>query len=103
MLNRMVITLPLFAIGFSLTLNDSQRDLALLRLFQPDPRDDRALGGGDVPVVNKKFFLIAAAPATFMTAGPSPTNWSPRKASDGTPPSPTPSASAPPSPPSPGS
>ena len=67
-LNRLVITLPLFAIGFSLTLIDfnviwryfawSNQTLAMIVLW----------AAAMYLAVNKKLFVIAAAPATFMTA-----------------------------------
>ena len=66
--NRLAITVPLFAIGFSLTLIDfnviwryfawSNQTLAMIVLW----------AAAMYLAVNKKFFLIAAAPATFMTA-----------------------------------
>jgi len=66
--NRLAITLPLFAIGFSLTLIDfnviwryfawSNQTLAMIVLW----------AAAMYLSVNKKFYLIAAAPAVFMTA-----------------------------------
>ena len=66
--NRLAISIPLFAIGFALTLIDfniiwryfawSNQTLAMIVLW----------AAAMYLAVNKKFFLIAAAPATFMTA-----------------------------------
>lgn len=67
-LNRLAIMLPLFAIGFSLTLINfdviwrffawSNQTLAVIVLW----------AAAMYLAVNKKLFVIAAAPATFMTA-----------------------------------
>lgn len=67
-INRLAITLPLFAVGFGLTFVDfnvvwryfawSNQTLATIVLW----------AASMYLAINKKFFLIAAVPATFMTA-----------------------------------
>ena len=46
---RLLLALPLFAVGFFVSQRKLQRHLALLRLGQPDPGDHRLVGRGRLP------------------------------------------------------